>query len=446
MLAGVAGLRRDPLAFARRVIAEYGDIVRLQLGPIRAFLLNDPDAVHAVLVEKSKDYLKGRSARAVGRILGQGLITSEGELWRKQRRLIQPAFHREYLGGLVATMVDAVDSMLADWSMNKQQNVFDVHSEMMRLTLRIIGPALFSVNIDDRTSEVATAFAAANAHADYYAKALFLLPTWVPTPRGLAVRRTMRTLGSLVRRIIEEHRTKERSDLVSMLMASRDEESGERMSDRQLHDEVLTMVAAGHETTATALSWCFYLLSNHPAAERLLHAEVNAVLGDRSPALADLPKLIYTSWIVQETMRLYPPVWIIERETSVDDELRGYRIPAGSSVSVFIYGLQRHERYWDSPGDFKPERFSPDRCEGRPRSIYLPFGEGPRMCVGGNFAMMEAQIILAMIAQRYRLAVVPNHAVEMEPLITLRPKYGLQVRAEALGPVAGMQPQSAVRL
>jgi cytochrome P450 len=423
----IGELRRDPLRFSERLAAQYGDIVKLQLGPIRSFLVSHPEAFHHVLIEKNKEYVKGRSRRAVSRILGQGLITSEGELWRQQRKLIQPAFHRAVLDRLTAMMITSVDGMLEDWERTKQKTVFDLHAEMMRLTLRIIGQTLFSVDIDDEASAFARGFAQANAHADHYAKALVLLPAWVPTPRGLAVRRTVQALHGLVRQLIDEHRARERADLLSMLMAARDEETGEQMKDRQLYDEMLTMIAAGHETTATTLSWCFYLLSKNPEVLRNLRDELTAVLGDRPPEAADLPKLTYTNWVVQETLRLYPSVWMMERETCADDEILGYRVPAGSSISLFVYGMQRHKQFWDDPDSFRPERFAPELCEARPRSVYAPFGAGPRRCIGANFAMMEAQIILAMIAQRFQVTVAPGREVKMDPLITLRPKQGIPV-------------------
>jgi cytochrome P450 len=327
-------------------------------------------------------------------------------------------------------MANAVRLMLEGWS-TKEGKAFDIHEEMMRVTLRIVAETLFSVTIDDRTSEVAKAFAAANEHADAFTKAMFLMPSWIPTPRNLSVKRTLRTLGSLVERIIEDHRSLERADLLTMLMAARDDETGERMSDHQLHDEILTMTAAGHETTANLLTWCFYLLADHPAVEEMLHAEVSAVLGDRTPQLADLAKLNYTNWVLQETMRLYPPVWNFERQAIADDEVLGYHITAGSSMVIFVFGVHRHERHWENPNEFRPDRFSPPQSETRHRTCYLPFSTGPRRCIGNNYAMMEAQIVLAMIVQRYRLRMVANHPVELEPLITLRPRYGVRVTAES---------------
>jgi cytochrome P450 len=423
-------MRSDLLRFCARAVEAYGDIVQLRLGPARVVLLNDAEAAHRVFVDRSKDYVKTSSARAVGRVLGQGLITSNGDLWRRQRRLVQPVFHREVLGRLVSTMTDAVASMLRDWSVHRAQTTFDVQDEMMRLTLRIIGRTMFSVDIDDSNSQLAKAFSEANEQVHHYVKSFFLLPAWIPTPRNLALRQTLRTLDSLVSRIIREHRTTTRSDLLSMLLSVRDEFSDEAMTDRQLQDEVLTIVAAGHETTAIVLTWCFYLLSTHPDVERRLSAELTHVLGSRTPQLEDLPHLTYTAAVLQEAMRLFPPVWISECKAMVSNDVLGYRIQAGSSVLVFTYGIHRNERYWENPSDFDPDRFSPERAATRPRSTFLPFGAGPRKCVGDSFALMEAQIALAMIIQRYKLKVVPNHRVEIAPLVTLRPKYGLRVTAE----------------
>jgi len=423
-------VRRNPLAYLCRSVAEYGDIFRIGFGPVTIFVVNDPEAVNRVLVEKSTEYVKGRSARALSRILGQGLITSGGELWRRQRTMIQPAFQRDFLSGLIGTMTTSVDSMLSGWPAKQGDIGIDMHEEFSRLAIRIVGKTLFGVDIGDQSSQLTRAFAEANAHADYYVKRVFMLPAWAPTPRGLAVQRTKRTLRSLVQHIIDEHRKAERSDLLSLMIEVPDE-TGQRMSDSQIHDEVLTMVAAGHETVANTLTWCFYLLGAHPEIQRKLHTEVAAVLADRTPTLADLPKLAYTSSVVQEAMRLYPPIWSIEREATVDDDLLGHRIPAGSSLALFTYGVHRHERYWEQPEEFRPERFSPEQSERRPRSIYLPFGAGPRRCIGNNFAMMEAEITLAMVVQRFWLFPVPNHPVEPEPLISLRPRYGLRMTVEA---------------
>jgi cytochrome P450 len=437
MLADIPELRRDMLAYCAQAIERYGDIVQLRIGPVRAFIVNDPDAAHRVLVDRNKDYVRTYSARAVSRILGKGLITSSGDLWRRQRRIIQPIFHSQVINGLVDSIASAVDSMLNTWSLREPSRAFDMHEEMMRLTLLVIGRTLFSIEIDDRNSDIGKAFSDANAHADYYAKKFFLFPAWVPTPRNVAIRQTLRKLGALVSRIVDEHRATNRSDLLSMLLAARDEDTGAPMSDRQLHDEILTLVAAGHETTANLLSWCFHLLSSNPAIEQRVHAEVSNVLGLRRPTLADLANLPFTTCVLQETMRLYPPVWMIDREAMVDDELNGYRVPVGSHVLVFTYGLHRHHAHWDQPSLFDPERFLPERSEGRHRGSYLPFSIGPRRCVGSSLALMEAQIALAMIVQRYSVTVVPNHPVEMAAMVTLRPKHGIQVTA---GPRQCLQP------
>jgi cytochrome P450 len=428
VLRAPSELRRDPLGYAVRLVAEYGDIVRVRLGPMAVWVLNDPDAAHHVMVERHKNYRKGRSTRAVGRILGQGLVTTDGDVWRQHRHLMQPAFHQEALHGLVQTMTNAVESMLGGWPA-AGSHPFDLHAEMMRVTLRIIGETLFGVVIDDPGSEIAKAFDRANADANYFARRVWWLPPWVPTPRNLAVRRTLRTLKSMVDRIIDEHRTRECGDLLSMLMAARDEASGSGLTDAQLHDEVLTIVAAGHETSANVLTWCFHLLAQHPDVEKKLSDEIDSVLAGRTPRLTDLPKLTYTACVFQEVMRLYPPLWALEREAIGDDEVGGFHVAAGSSVAIFLYGLHRHERYWKQPHEFRPERFSADQ-ETRPRSVYLPFGAGPRRCIGHNFAMMEAQIVLSMVVQRYRIRVVPDHPVVPQALITLHPKHGLRVTAE----------------
>jgi cytochrome P450 len=393
----------------------------------------DPDAVHRVLVENAKNYVKSPSYRGLRAVLGNGLVTSEGDFWRRQRKLAQPAFHRERLAGFVSAMVSDTEAMLERWAAHDPAEAFDVHHEMMRLTFRIVGHTLFSVDLDSESEELGPVVAAAVRAANDEASSLLPLPVWVPTPAHVRLSRIVRRLDGLVNGILAERRKvagtpAEPNDLLTMLMSARDEETREQMTDKQLRDEVLTLALAGHETTANALTWTLYLLSRHPDVERRLFAEVSAVLGGRAPTLADLPRLPFTKAILEESMRLYPPVWAVERRALGDDVVGGYRIRKGSIVGICTYALHRHPRHWDNPEGFDPDRFLAAKDGGgRHRWAYIPFGGGPRMCIGNNMAMMETQICLAMIAQRFRLDLVAGQRVEYEATVTLRPKHAVKM-------------------
>ncbi|WP_394834168.1 cytochrome P450 [Pendulispora rubella] len=417
---------RDPLGFFGKAARDHGDIVQFDFGPYRYVLANEPESIKRVLVDNAKNYIKGYSYRGLRLILGQGLVTSEGDFWRRQRKLAQPAFHREKLADLAQRMTDAASDMLARWYRHPSGTTLDVHAEMMRVTLDVVGRTLLSQSLDERAEGIGDAMAVTVRIASDYAATPFPLPMWVPTPKNLRFKRAKRTLDALVLDIIAERRKTSdvgRRDLLSMLMAARDEETNEAMTDQQLKDEVMTIVTAGHETTANAMSWTLYLLSRHPDVARRVEAEADAVLGTRLPALEDLPRMPYARAVIEESMRLYPPVWAVEREALADDVLGGYHIPKGTMVAILPYVLHRHPAYWDNPEGFDPDRFTAGT--ERPRYAYLPFGGGPRICIGNAFAMMEAQILLAMIATRYRLQLPAGARVELEPVVTLRPLHGM---------------------
>jgi cytochrome P450 len=427
LVGNLLELRRDPIDLFTEV-ARHGDVVSLRFAHARYFLLNSPETAHHVLVENNRNYVKSPNYKGLKLVLGDGLVTSEGELWRRQRKLSQPAFHRERVASFVAAMVDETDRMLARWD-DRVDAIIDVHAEMMKLTLRIVARTLFSTVVGAEADEIGNAVGVAIRHANDYAEALIKPPQWLPIPKNLRFRRSMKTLDGLVFRIIDARRRGEggeANDVIALLMAAT--EDGRGMSDQQLRDEVMTLAMAGHETTANALAWTFYLLSRHPSVERKLSSEVRAVLGERGPAAEDAPRLRYSSLVVSESMRLFPPVWAVEREALADDVIGGCRVPAKSLVAISPYLLHRHRKYWENPEGFDPERFTSERSEGRPRFAYLPFGGGPRQCIGMGFAQIEAQMLLARIAQRFRLELVPGHRVELEPVVTLRPRGGLPMR------------------
>jgi cytochrome P450 len=428
---------RDPLGLFLGARAEYGDVVRFRFGPFDYYLVNDPDVVKHVLVDNPKSYTKSRNYLGLKVVLGEGLLTSEGDHWRRQRKLAQPAFHRDKLAGFADQMSRATRDMLTRWKGEDATASFCIHAEMMRLTFRIVGLTLFSSDVDGDAKEVGHALEVAMHWANDYAESFIRIPPSIPTPHNLRFRRAKRTLDDIVFRLIAERREQARrtgdfgSDLLGMLMAATDEGApGESsgMDDQQLRDEIITMILAGHETTANLLSWTFHLLSKHPDVERRVHEEARTVLGDRDPVLEDVKALEYTRMVLDEALRLYPPAWVFERQAIAMDQLGKYPIEPGAIVGLCPYVLHRHPDHWENPEGFDPERFRPDRAEKRARYAYLPFGGGPRTCVGNHFAMMEAQILLAMIVREHRLELEPSHPVVLDPVITLRPKHGIKVR------------------
>lgn len=411
-------------------------MVRLKFGPRSILFLNEPDAIRHVFVENHGNYVKGFGYDKLEPILGRGLLTSEGGQWRRSRKLAQPAFHRARLEGLGGAMVEAARDLVAKWEpVADSGQPLEIVDEMMRLTLRVVSVTLLGFDIGQGESKaVSRALSNLLVEANRRILSLMPFPIQVPTPRNLKSKVSIKVLNELVYRIIAEHRAgKGKGVLLQMLMDARDEENGQGLSDGQLRDEVMTMFLAGHETTANALSWMLYLLSKHPAVDRKLHAELQEVLGGREPTMADLPKLRYTTMVIEESLRLYPPAWIFSRQAVGADVVAGYGVAPGTIVAVSPYVLHRSTAYWENPEGFDPERFTDDKKAERPKHAYLPFGAGPRSCIGNHFALMEMQIALAMIASRYRAELVPGHTVEPEPLITLRPRYGLQMRLRSRG-------------
>ena len=426
LLGDLPRFRRDPLAFFTD-LARDGDVVPVRL-VTRGFLINRPDYIKHVLQDNHTNYGKGPLYPRLKPVAGEGLVTSEGELWRRQRRLAQPVFSRDRIASFATTMTTRTDAMLERWASHAERGEpLDVHAEMMTLTLAILGDTVFGIDLSHESDVLTRAVTAAIEITNRRVYSLFPAPLRWPTRRNRRYRRVLATLDAVVNDMIARKRGARTApnDLLSMLMAARDDETGEQMSDRQLRDEAMTMLIAGHETTALVLSFTWYLLSLHPDVERKLHEEVSRVLGDRCPSSEDLPHLGYTSLVVHEVMRLYPPAWFIARRAINEDTIGRQRIPAGSAVLLVPYLTHRHPAYWDNPEGFDPERFTPERSAGRPRFAYFPFAAGPRQCIGSNFAMMEAQLIVAMIVQRYRLRLVPGHRLELDASITLRPRHGI---------------------
>ncbi|MBZ4418894.1 cytochrome P450 [Myxococcus sp. RHST-1-4] len=429
--------RRDVLGLLTRTAREYGDVARYRLGPITSHLITHPDGVRHVLQEHVKNYTKDHfSYRLVSRVAGNGLLTSQGSFWLRQRRLAQPAFHRQRISAMAEAMTRATVEMLERWDAHAARGEpVPVVEEMMRLTLTIVADALFGTSMGDKAAEVGAAFNVLSEQTTTRFRTMRLLPPVLPTRYDREFRAAGRTLQTTVMDIISERRRRneDRGDLLSMFMLARDEDTGESMTDEQLRDEVLTMLVAGHETTATTMSWVWALLDQHPHVEAKLHAELDAVLGGRPPTAADVPRLGYTRMVVEEAMRLYPPAYIFSRAVKEDDVIGGFRIPGGTTVDLSPYVTHRHPGFWARPEEFLPERFSPEASAQRPRYAYFPFSGGPRQCIGNGFAMMEAQLILATVAQRFRPRRLPGHELTPEPLITLRPRGSLPMHLERRG-------------
>jgi cytochrome P450 len=418
---------RDPLTIFLGWRKEFGDIFYYRAAWLHVYFLNHPDLIEAVLVRNYQNFLKDRVVRNSRWFFGQGLLTSEGDFWLRQRRLSQPAFHRERIASYAKIMTDYAEQMLAAW---EDRETCDIHQEMMRLTLRIVIRALFNTE----SEEIGTISTAMNVLMRSSTGIRMLLPPiarYLPTPGMVLFRRSVRQLDETVYHIIGRRRRNETEsgDLLSMLMQARDED-GSRMTDKQLRDEVMTFLLAGHETTALALSWTWHLLGQHPEIEQELHAELDRVLGGRAPSFSDLPVLTYAERVIKESMRLHPPAWSLARTVVKEFEVGGYRIPAGANVVMSQWIMHRDPRYFPEPEKFDPDRWLPERFQKLPRFAYFPFGGGPRQCIGASFAMMEAVLLLATIAQRFRFRAVPEHPVTQIPSFTLRPKHGIRMTLE----------------
>ena len=429
-LRSLAAFRRDPLAFLQRMQREHGDVSRWRFGQRRLYLLAHPEMVRDVLVTRHRNFIKSKALQRARVVLGQGLLTSEGEVHLRQRRLAQPAFHRERIAALGDTMVRYAAQAAGEWRAGAEM---DVTREMNRLTLAIAGKTLFGADVQGEADEIGRALTDMLEAFKRLTNPLGPLLDKLPLPTTLRVRRASERLDQTIYRMVAQRRAsgEDRGDLLSMLLAARDEEGdGGGMTDLQLRDEALTLFLAGHETTANALSWTWHLLAQNPDAEARLHAELGAALAGRAPTPDDLPRLPYTRAVLAESMRVYPPAWAIGREPLEEFDAGGYRIRAGTVVLVSPWIVHRDPRWWADPERFDPDRWSPEREAEIPRFAYFPFGGGPRKCIGEGFAWTEGILVLATLAQRWTLRHAPGAEVSRQPLITLRPT-GLRMVAQA---------------
>jgi cytochrome P450 len=391
-----------------------------------------------VLVTSQKDYAKqSRGYMVLRKLLGNGLVTSEGSFWLRQRRIAQPAFHRDRIIGFADVMRTATREMLHAWQPRIESgSAFDVHDEMMKLTLRIVGETLLSADVTGAARDVGDALTELLHQAITRTRSVFWVPDAWPTPANRRFHHARGVLDDVVLGIIHARRTsgEDKPDLLSMLMNAVDEETGERMDDVQLRDEVMTLFLAGHETTSNALTWTLWQLANLPEIESKLRAEIDDVTHGAEPSVEHVMRMPYLDAVLKESMRLYPPVWIVTRSASVDDVIGGYRIGKGDFVFLSPWVTHRHPKLWPNPTTFDPTRFLVDD-DTRPKYAYFPFIGGPRKCIGDFFATLEMKLLLTMILQRVRLTLVPDHVVVPEPVITLRPKDGVLVTAQATTPL-----------
>ena len=424
---------RDMLGLFTNTARDYGGIAQFKLLNKSYLLVTNPDYVKYILQDNYKNYIRGRSVETGRVLLGNGLPLIDGDFWLRERRLLQPAFHRERLGTLVNTMTDITSRFLQDWSEKAKQNqILDLDDEMMRLTLTVIIKSMFSADIDEKIKSLSQAFNVASKFMLWRSQQMWKLPLSVPLPPHLEYNRALKILNDTIYPLVADGRNHPKDDLLGMLLAMRDADTGQGMSDRQARDEVVTIFFAGHETTAATLTWAFYILSQQPEIEKRMRAELESVLNGRIPTFADLPNLVYMQQVISEVLRLYPAAYLFAREAVIDDVLDGYLIPSNTLIFISPFVSHRDPTYWPDPERFDPNRFASEQVANRPRHVYFPFGAGPHICLGNNFALMEMQLLLIMALQRFRLRLVPNHPIAFKPEATLRPKYGMKMVVEAV--------------
>jgi cytochrome P450 len=422
--------RRDPLSFLQRLVKQYGDFVRFPMGGQLMSFVNDPESIQDVLVTYNSNFVKGRALQRAKRLLGQGLLTSESDLHRRQRRLVQPAFHRLRIASYASVMVEHADRISNGW---RNADTFDMSQEMMRLTLGIVAKTLFDADVQSEADEIGEAMTCILRMFNLLMFPFAELIEKLPLPQLRRYHRMRARLDSVIYRIINERRQsgEDHGDLLSMLLFAQDQEDDSGgMSDTQVRDEALTLFLAGHETTANALSWSWYLLAQNPEVERKLHAELDEVLHGRLPTIGDVPHLPYTEMIVTESIRLYPPAWAIGRRALTEQKIGKYVVPANSIVLLSPFVTQRDARFFPEPDRFDPDRWTAEAKQSRPQYAYFPFGGGLRRCIGEGFAWAEAILVLATLASRWRVHLVPGTRVAPKALITLRPKNGVHVTIE----------------
>ena len=426
------GFRRNTLELLSGMAAQYGDVCRFRAGGRDFWLFSHPDAVREVLVANDESFIKGPALRRVRQTLGDGLLTSEGALHRRQRRLVQPALHPQRVASYAEAMTRIASEIAESWRSGQQ---IDLHEQMMKLTLRIVAKTLFDADVAAEVDAIGNAM---DISVSMFSRAMSIwgpLLNRLPLPSNFRFKRAWgRLMGTIDRFIAERHQVgQHHDDLLSRLIAATDVEgNGDGMSDQQLRDEAITLFTAGHETTANALTFTFYLLSQNPTVEQKLHEELQDVLKGKPPTLSDVERLPFTRMVLSEAMRLYPPAWALGRETAQPCRIGGYDLRAGAVVLLSQWVTHRDPRWWPDPLQFDPNRFAPEARASRPRWAYFPFGGGSRQCIGESFAWMEAILVIAIVAQRWSLQYLPSLPPALQPLITLRPANPIPMQVQAV--------------
>ena len=417
---------RDSLSFIMRC-REYGDVVSARFLYVPAYFIYHPADIEEILSTNARNFRKSMSLRSnfFQRLVGNGLVTSEGDFWRRQRRLAQPAFHRQRISSYGEVMVDYATRTIDKWRPGETR---DIHPDMMRLTLEIVVKTLFDADVSSDADKVGRVLSELVKPFASQATLKWILDNRLPTPAHRRFHRAVGEIDKVIYRIIAERRNSgyDQGDLLSMLLQAHDDD-GSQMTDSQLRDEVMTIFLAGHETTALALSWGWYLLATNPEVEKGFHAELDEVLAGRLPEVSDLPRLRYTEMIVKETLRLYPPAYAVGREPIEECEIGGYRVPRHTQIFAFQWATHRDPRYFENPDLFDPDRWTAEFSDKLPKYAYFPFGGGPRQCIGNYFAMMEIILLLATIGRRFKFSLAPDQRVEVWPAMSLRPKNGIKM-------------------
>jgi cytochrome P450 len=430
LMGNLAAFADDPIQMLLDVQRDYGDVARERLGPYLVHTVTHPDGVRHVLQGNYKNYSRGKFYENFKLFFGVGLLTTDGEYWLRHRRMAQPLFHRNVVEGCTDTATEAVSQMLDRWQdVSERGESIELVAEMMRVSLGILGRVVFNTDLSRYSHVISPSVLVGLKTMMPQGNLNDFVPHWVPTPYTRRLARAQRSLREVMQEVIVEHAVGGDGtiDLITLLQSARDEETGQPLTDEELHDEVMTIFMAGHETSGNGMAWTLYAIDQHPEVRTRLEAEVDEVLGDRAPTIDDLPRLVYTRMVVDESLRLYPPIWGFTRDPIADDEIDGFHIPAGSTIFLSPYATHRHPAVWENPEAFDPERFAPGRADSYPPFAYFPFGGGSRKCIGFHIALLQMQLATAMVAQRFRVKTVPGHPVKYGRMVALRPEHGIQV-------------------
>jgi len=426
----LAAFKEDPIKMIMDLQRDYGDVSRQRLGPYLMHVVTGPDAVRHVLQGNYKNYSRGKFYENFKLFFGDGLLTTDGEYWLRHRRMAQPLFHRKVVDGCTDSATVAIGAMLDRWDRGLEGGEpVELVAEMMQVSLSILGRVVFNMDFSGYADVISPSVLVGLQTMMPQGNVNDFIPRWAPTPYNRRLSRALRSLRDVMHKVIAEHEVGGDGtiDLITLLQSAKDEETGRALTDQELHDEVMTIFMAGHETTGNGMAWTLYAVAEHPEVRERLEAEVDEVLGGRPPTLEDLARLTYTKMVVDESLRVYPPIWGFTRDPIVDDEIDGYYIPADSTIFLAPYATHRHPSVWENPEAFDPERFAPGKADSVPPFAYFPFGAGSRKCIGFHLALLQMQLATAMVSQRYRVQMVPGHPVEYGRMVALRPAHGIRV-------------------